>query len=147
MPPVVVSTKFLSLTLTADNRFVPCNFMSLHRSASLKVGELLVYLSNSWEERLGEFVSLEMYRKAVVGKTSPTESNSLRNPSSIKSCEDAGLANPRGGTRVIMHPRWVLHAAVPPGTESQVGTISHRNPPRGLKQHGSAGVPGAVVSH
>ena len=49
---MVVSTKFLSLTLTADNRFIPCNFMSLHLSASLKVGELLAYLSNSWEERM-----------------------------------------------------------------------------------------------
>ena len=51
MPPVTVSTKFLSLTVIADNRFIPGNFLSLHRSASLKVGELVAYLSNSWEER------------------------------------------------------------------------------------------------
>ena len=51
LPPVMVSTKFLSLTVTADNRFIPCNFLSLHQSESLKVGELVAYLSNSWEER------------------------------------------------------------------------------------------------
>ena len=48
---MMVSTKFLSLTVTADNRFIPCNFLSLHQSESLKVGELVAYLSNSWEER------------------------------------------------------------------------------------------------
>lgn len=33
----------------------------------------------------------------TVVKTIPTESNSLRNPSSIRSREDSGLANPRVG--------------------------------------------------